>query len=321
MNEVSKYQATEPDLSSAAPSAPAVGYAMAGPPPPAPAPSRRSSRRSHGGVVVGAGTVAVAVVVAVVAAGVFGTKSAQATVISSINSTLADHSADLTFSMTGSEAGTSFQSTGSGAIDFAHNALQMQVNVTGNAQAQSVHIEYLGKTLYEQVPGISAVVPGKSWVSLDLAEISAASASGTGSLGSTSNPIAMLHLLAQNGGTVVATGPSNIGGVAVQGYAVTLSHGALTRDLSQASLPSWMRQAVANVNLDNLRCDVAIDSAGLLRQVKLAMSLQVASETAAVSETLDFSHYGASASIVAPPSNEVVGYQQFLQAAEGHAGT
>jgi hypothetical protein len=195
--------------------------------------------------------------------------------------------------------------------------MQIEMPVSAGGQQLELRLLYLGGTLYEGIPGISQLEPGKSWVSIDLSAISQAARTGsTGSLSATNNPAAMLHLLAQHGNTVTLLGSSMVGGVEVKGYGVTISPAQMRSDLASANVPGWMRQAVSAVNLGALNFKVYVDGQGLLRRETLAMQVTIASHPVAMNETLDFSDFGTPVSIKPPPADQVVGFQQFLQDAQ-----
>ena len=121
----------------------------------------------------------------------------------------------------------------------------MELRFTTEAANQQITIQavYLGGSIYENIPGIDQLVPGKSWVSIDLSSLGVSANQSTGSLGTANNPAAMLRLLTQEGNTVVPLGSSTIDGTTVQGYSVTLNSAAIKKQLADAKLPSWMTSA------------------------------------------------------------------------------
>ncbi|HEX4862921.1 MAG TPA: hypothetical protein VFV02_02540, partial [Acidimicrobiales bacterium] len=180
-------------------------------------------------------------------------------------------------------------------------------------QSLPIHLIYLGGTIYEGFPQISQLVPGKSWLSLDLSGLSSAAGSG-GALNLGGNPAAMLRLLSQQGNNVVPLGSSKVNGVSVNGYRVTFDPAAMQRQLDSADIPSWMRGAISQVNLQNATETVFIDAAGQLRRTTMHVDVNGPSgKSASVDETFDLSDYGVPVSISAPPASQVVDIQQFLQ--------
>ncbi|MGH9017234.1 MAG: hypothetical protein ACRDY1_05755 [Acidimicrobiales bacterium] len=277
-------------------------------------------RRKPMAAVVG---LAVVVIVVVVAVTVFGrSESASAKVVDAVNKTLTNGTAHLTMSLSGRTQGTNETATGTGDIDFADNSMQLQMEVTADGQQVPIGAIYLGGVIYESVPGLSTVVPGKTWLSIDLSSLQKAESQSPSTQNLGNNPSVMLQILARQGNTVTSLGPSTVDGVAVNGYSVTVNESKLEAQLKGADLPSWMRRAAAELKLNDSIVKVYIDDNGVLRSLVTQSS---GSSTAAGSisavETLDFSDYGTPVSITAPPSGQVETFQQLLQAAVSSSGT
>ena len=257
----------------------------------------------------------------VVVLGGGGTANASAAVIDAVNNSLAGKTAHVALTESVQEAGQGFTMNGTGSIDFSQNALDLQASGTVGGQQLDLELLYLGGTMYMQIPGISQVESGKSWVSLDLSSIANQAGSGSaGALGSGGNPTATLQLLAQQGNTVTPIGSSTIDGVDVQGYQVTLSHAAIEAELAKANLPSWIRQAASSVNIGDTSYKVYVDGQGLLRREAISMQISVSSQQAAVSVQMDLTDYGAPVNVQAPPADQVVDFSHFLQDAQAASG-
>jgi hypothetical protein len=163
--------------------------------------------------------------------------------------------------------------SGSGTIDFAKNAMQLNISTTADGHQNRADVLYLGQTIYENIPGISQLEPGKSWISIDLSQSrQSAGQNVVGSIGDGENPAAMLRLLSEQGNTVTALGSSRVDGVAVQGYSVSINESALRSDLKSSDIPAWMRQAVSAVDLGTTNYTLCTDNHGLLRRVTVAMA-------------------------------------------------
>lgn len=287
------------------------GYQTLGGGPPT-TPRKRRFPIVLGGIVVAA---LLAAVLAVVLPG--GGRSAQAAVIASVDNAVASKTARGTLTM---NIGSG-QLTGSGAgtIDFSNGAMDFNVDVHAASIDQSlpIHLIYLGGTIYEGIPQISELFPGKSWLSLDLSGLANSGGSG-GALNVGGNPAAMLRLLSQQGNNVVPLGSSKVNGVTVNGYRVTFDPAAMQRQLGSANIPSWMRSAISQVNLQNATETVYVDTAGQLRRTTMHVDVNGPSgKSASVDETFDLADYGVPVSITAPPASQVVDFQQFLQTAGG----
>ncbi|HXY42911.1 MAG TPA: hypothetical protein VEH29_01870 [Acidimicrobiales bacterium] len=257
----------------------------------------------------------------VIALGGGAKADAQAAVLKAVNSTLTGRTADVTLSLTGTVGSSAITSSGSGSIDFTQNAMQMDMLLESAGQQETVNEIYVGGTIYEAVPGMERVTPGKSWISLDMAAIAHAGGNGsTDGLASETDPTTMLRLLSEEGNSVVALGPSTVDGTAVQGFSVSVSPSKLRSDLAAANLPSWMRQALSYLNFEALNFKVYVDGQGLLQSESVSTSLSVGSTSMSLAETLEFSDYGTPVTVAAPPASEVISLQQFLQDAEANSG-
>ena len=150
--------------------------------------------------------------------------NADAAVVAAVNSSLSSRTADLVISGSGGTASAQFTISGTGAIDFGHNALRLTANFSTGADQLEEQEVYLNGVAYVN-PGkeLGQILPGKSWVSLNLGQLtsgitSSALGVGTGSLGN--DPAAVLRALGQDGNTATDIGSSAINGVPVEGYAV-----------------------------------------------------------------------------------------------------
>jgi hypothetical protein len=285
---------------------------------PGPDPGRKRSRTPLAAAI----SILVVILVVVGIVVVFGdSTSASAKVVDAVNSTLSDGTAHVTMNLSGSADGTDVTGTGSGSIDFTNNALQLQMNVAADGQQVPISAIYLGGVVYETIPGLSTVVPGKSWLSIDLSALQKAEAQNPSTGGLGNNPTVMLQMLAQQGNTVVALGPSTVGGVAVNGYAVTVNPSTVAQELKNANLPSWMQQTVAGLKVHDINMKVYVDNAGLLRSFEIQLTESDATAgPVTVDETLNLSDYGTPVNVTAPPADQVESFQQLLQVA-GTQGT
>ena len=245
---------------------------------------------------------------------------ADAAVADAVNSALAGHSADFTVSGSGGAAGQNFTLTGSGAIDFTQNAMQMSVTVASGPQQITEQAIYLNKVIYLSLGSeLGQILPGKSWLSLDLSQLTqgtAAQSLGSGSsLGN--DPAAALEALAQDGNMATDLGPSTIDGVEVEGYAVHLDAATLNAEIAKDNLPAWMRDAVASVSNPNVGYKVYVDGSGQLVRLTTQTTATVSGLSVSEGMSMDFSDYGATVDVSAPPAGDVESFQSFLQQAAG----
>ena len=269
--------------------------------------------RTRFAVVTGVVVVILLVVGAVV---VFGqAESAGAQVTRAVDTTLDRGSAHISMTLAGRSDGTTLTGSGFGSIDFTRNALRLQMTIGADGQpAVPVTAVYLGGIVYESVPGLDTIAPGKQWISMDLSALQQAQSQNPSSDGLGSNPAVMLQMLAQQGNKVVALGPSTVDGVAVNGYSVTVNPSSVAQQLKKAHLPTWMQQAVAGSTQQNVDIKVFVDTAGLLRSLQMHLTETTGSSGPfSYDETLGLSDYGTPVTVTAPPAVQVEGFQQFLQ--------
>ena len=75
------------------------------------------------------------------------------------------------------------------------------------------------------------------------------------------------------------------------------------------------------MDIGDTNLKVFVDGSGLLRRMSIGLTETVGSSgTISVDESLDFSDYGSPVDVSAPPSDQVVSFQQFLQDAEAAQG-
>jgi hypothetical protein len=271
--------------------------------------------RSKRPIIIGVAAVAVLALVGGVLANTLGSGSnADAAIIRAANSSLADKTARLNVTASVGIGGSTVDFTGAGSIDFTDNAAQMTLHSTAAGRQVDDQLIFLGGIVYEGLPQIAQLAPGKSWISLDLSALQPAAVQrGTAGLGG--NPVALLHLLAQRGNMVTVLGASTVDGVAVQGYSVTFDPSAVQSEKDNANLPDWMKRAVSQVKVNGATIKVYVDGAGNLVRYAISMTEQVGSGSLSVSESFDLTDYGSPVSISAPPAAQVLPFDEFLQLA------
>jgi len=246
------------------------------------------------------------------------TGGSGAVVLTSARSTLAAKTADLHLSMVMRVPGAGqVTGTGDGVVDFGTDSGQVTFRYTGLPQESGSQLMevFVGPTLYLSTPGISQVVPGKSWIS---EPVSSSSSMTPGS----SNPAAMFQLLTKQGDTVTALGPSTIDGEPVHGYHVSINEATIERELADSDLPSSVvQQAESMFGSAGIEMSVFVgDDTHLLRRITFSMHLTIRSISLSADATEDISNYGTAVSITTPPADQVVPLPQFLHAAASQSG-
>jgi hypothetical protein len=259
------------------------------------------------------------VLIAAIVGGVFlfggSSSDADAAVIRAVDHALGGNTASISVSEQVTVAGTSVDLSGTGDIDFAHDAFEANLSGVVDGHTLTVEALYLQGSVYEGLPQISQLAPGKSWLSLNLSSLAKEDQSSSASaLGS--NPLAALQTLAQQGNTVAPLGTSTVDGQTVQGYSVTINPSVVQRELDSTNLPAWMKKDASQVTFGSGTEKVYINGTTLVQMATTVSESTTTAGVVSVNESLDFSNYGTPVTITAPPSKETLPFSQFLQLAK-----
>jgi hypothetical protein len=257
-------------------------------------------------------------------------RSPAGAVDAAITSAVNDRTAAVNLNGSVGVSGISIAVSGSGSMDFTRNSMEMRLSLPLGGHDFNETVVALGGVVYiNEGDLIGQVLPGKSWISVDTAQLEGGGASAPGSAGVAtgtvpSDPSALLKVLAQEGNTVTDLGPSTINGAAVEGYSVNVDAAAIRARVARedrGDIPAWMRQALATVSDPNVNYRVYIDAAGGLDQLTSDVSLKEDGQAVTSHENMDFSAYGVPVSITAPPAGQVASIGDFLRAAQSGAST
>jgi hypothetical protein len=272
-----------------------------------------------------AAVIIIAGTVAIIATAGTGNGNADAAVVSAVSSVLGDRTASLTLSGSVDAGGQNVPVIGSGMADFTRNAMQLRMQLgnlgLGNLTEEA---DYVGNVMYINMGDlIGQILPGKSWVSMDLSQLAAGQPDSVDLSGSslTNDPVAALKLLAEQGNTATELGPSTIDGVAVEGYSVKMNQARLRQEVNSATLPTWLRQTEVSVSNPNLTYVLYITQGGLLDRMTTDVSLSTGGQKVVDALSMDFAHFGLPVAITAPPIGQVGSFAQFEQAAQSGAGS
>jgi hypothetical protein len=241
---------------------------------------------------------------------------ASAAVSTALTDSLHDRTADLTMNMTISGGTTTAKITADGDTDFTNDQTNLTMNIGELGHSLTERAVYDGATAFVNLGEVvGEIVPGKSWVSLSIGQQGSGSGAGGLTNGMSGNPTAMLKVLSAQGNDVTPLGGSTVDGDPVQGYSVKMTPAELKKDVSEEHLPSWMQQAMAQVHESDVTYQVYIDGSNLLKSVANTVHITADNQTLVEHMNMTYSNYGTSVSVVDPPSDQVVPFSQFLQAA------
>jgi hypothetical protein len=250
---------------------------------------------------------------------VFRSSSAQSTVAKALSATLARGSSDVTVSGSASVEGITAPVTGSGQFNFTRNigVETLKVSVVGQTIRETVIND--NQNIYLNLGGlISKVLPGKSWLSMNLSGSEKSVGLGTGSSSGSgaSNPGAELNILGHGENRVTALGPSVIHGVPVQGYLVLVSMAQIKKEVTDPHLPEWVRQAAQAIRDERLGYKVFIGGSGTVYRLTTGLTERVGGQLTDEFFSTDFTHLGTTVHVTPPPADRVGSYTAFVKAAK-----
>lgn len=243
-----------------------------------------------------------------------GTRTVQAIVADSVNHTLSAKTAQLNFELKISTPSGTVTASGPGVLDFSRGAMSATLQMDLAGRTTDISTVYVGGAVYEQVPGLSHLEPGKTWITIDLSSLINSTGSAQSGMLS-SNPLAGLELLARQGATVSPAGATTIDGQTVQAYQITITSQTIQSRLSAPGTPEWLRSAVGKVAINDIHETVYIGQ-GQLRRALVDFSEQVSGQTITFEETMDLSAYGMPVTISVPPASQTVDFQKLLHDAQ-----
>jgi hypothetical protein len=248
--------------------------------------------------------------------------SASAAVSEAMTHSLGNHTADITMTMTAHVAGQSVSMHATGATNFTNQQTNMTMQISSGGQNISERAVYDGQTVFVNLGNlIGAVVPGKSWVSINISQATSATGSSGLPSGGAGDPSAMLRLMSAQGNSVTPLGGSVIDGVSVQGYAVKMTPAAVARDIAREHLPSWIAKAVSLLHNTAVTYDVYINGANLLERMTSTVASTVDNQKLVENIQAEYSNYGAPVTVVDPPASQVLPFNQFVADAAQRSST
>jgi len=231
-------------------------------------------------------------------------------------------SAKLSFTVrTSGGAGQAETVTGEGVADFAANQLQM----TMSAGAQRIDMVMKGTTMYMRMPGQS-LVPGKSWLKMDLNAVAKSSGQQLGGLGKgagASDPTQALALLKGASSDVQEVGREQIRGTDTTHYKANID----LRKAAEQQGPEakkQLEQILKQAEVQSFPADVWIDDQGRLRQMRYKLQMRGVGAgqqgSATVDTTMQLFDFGTRVRVEAPPADQVADFSEMLQGLPGGSG-
>jgi hypothetical protein len=201
-----------------------------------------------------------------------------------------------------SALGQSAGPSATGDFNLTKNEGTMAVTVPPSTTPQQV--VFKKKTIYVNLGSqLSAVMPGKTWVSASVAQIGSTSTGISPGLSGfvqlVGNPLGLLRQLKGGGATIVPLGSSTYDGTPVQGYKVTLSSKALKK--SAGLVPTTHTTETVYV----------AKSGGQIKAIVIPTTTTSGGQLINQTVTAVFSNFGTPVTVTVPPANETVTLAQY----------
>ncbi|MGH8981113.1 MAG: hypothetical protein ACRDWE_08840, partial [Acidimicrobiales bacterium] len=229
---------------------------------------------------------------------------------------------DVTLVETLRVGGTTLHLAGSGGLDLATHEATLRARVGGTKVGHSldVQLRMVDDTLYEQIPGISTLVAGKTWVSIPAGTATSGTAAGSPSalLGPAGGPGTLLTSLADTTGTVRLLGTRRVEGGAATGYEITMDRSQWIAGVSSQALSARERQAISSLAVHRMVQKAFVSRDGLLQLLSVAFSFTEAGMRVGSRESIYFWTFGTVLHVTAPPPRQVVTLPRFERAEAKH---
>ena len=233
---------------------------------------------------------------------------------------------------------------GNGSADLAKGVGRLTASVPGLSSVlgvgsqSSVDVISDGTNVYLNIPGVSTLTGGKSWVETSLAGLGSLTGSSASSLSlsTLANPSEAFHTLGSLGSPVTDEGTVTLNGEQVTEYQATVNIADVASRLAQGSDASGAAaKAIQKLGIPTVPVTAWVGHDGLLRQLSLTADVSHASlggllgalgsgsSTAAagttVSVILGLSHYGDPVSVSVPPASDVTNLNDIASSLKGVA--
>ncbi len=227
-----------------------------------------------------------------------------------------------------------FTVTGEGAVDFPakQGSMVMTVPAVAGVDIGRVDAVFTGTTIYQRFPPhFAALLGGKPWVKVDLAQMGEIAGVDLSSLaqGSSSDPTHALDLLRGVGADLLEVGRERL-----RGDEVTHYRGTIDPNKAAAMAPPERQAALrklAELYAQPIPVEVWIDGQGRLRKFSQVLDMSKfnlpaeATRGRRIAGTMSFSgelfDFGTPVSVAIPPPDQVTDLMQLLAARSGSAGS
>lgn len=237
--------------------------------------------------------------------------------------------------------------SGHGSVDLAKGVGRVTASIpslsalVGSGAQGSVDVISDGTNVYLNVPGVSSLTGGKSWVKTSLSGLGSLTGSSAGSLSlsTLADPSQALGLLGSLGSAVTKVGTVTLNGEQATEYQTTISVTNIVSQLSHGSSSTSSgaaAKALQELGVPSVPVTAWVGRDGLLRQLSVTVDLSHTSlrgvlgslgsgasgagtAGAKVNLTLGLSHYGEPVSVSVPPASDVTDLGSIATSLKGMA--
>ncbi len=277
-----------------------------------------------------------------------GSASARGSLASSAAVSAA--SSSVTFSVSATQSTSSSTTSllsGHGSVDLSGGIGRVSASVPGlspllgGGASASVDVVSDGTNVYLDLPGISSLTGGKSWVETPLSALGPLTGSSADSLAlsALADPTKALDMLGSVGSPVTKVGIVRLNGEPTTEYRTTISVAAVASKLAQGSSSTGAgaaAKALQQLGVPSVPLTAWVGGDGLLRQLSIRVDLSHASLAGllgplgvaspshpavgtTVEVTVGLSHYGLPVSVSVPPASEVTNLNDLAPSLKGLA--
>jgi hypothetical protein len=227
-------------------------------------------------------------------------------------------SSRIEFALTMKFAGESIDMNGSGVSDYrrSRGSLAYHMELPGLGEVR-IEMRVVGTKMFMRLPdGLGAgLTEGKEWLGLDVGKPLEQAGLGNFDFARQQDPAQALRYLRAASSDVREAGSAEVRGVETTRYLGRMDfRKALEVGLDELGLSAadrekareGMKTILAQLGSDSVPFEVFVDGDGLLRRMKMDMSMTIAGERLAIAMQMDYFDFGIDVDVQSPPARSVL---------------
>lgn len=256
--------------------------------------------------------VAVAVLAAIIAVAVGAPPSPRAVLRAAIHRAFKEGTAQVQYTRVDATDVLSDTTTGSGVIDFGRDSIDLTATADVDDNAPNVEVRNLHGTIFLSTPDIDPAKPRIAWVMITPDDLYDRPGSGAPATPAIDVAVEGLGILDRSDAVVTALGRFTVGATEVRGFGFTLPAAGVQELRADSRVPEALRSYLTLMDVSGLSGAVYVDGRGQMRREVVTVD-RGTTDTSSVTQTLDFSRFGTTAEIVAPPAAITIAEKEFLE--------